>query len=90
MQQYCLQRTPQLQDIQGYIFKSKSPSCGISNIPVFNDRAEIINYERGVFVNAILQKYPQLPITDEQGLNTNFDYSRFLQQVKAYNDSSLC
>ena len=60
MENHCQHRPAQLNSIQGYIFKSKSPSCGINEIPVFNDQAEITDRTKGVFVSAILQQYPNL------------------------------
>ncbi len=90
MQKYCQQRPAQLNSIHGYIFKSKSPSCGIKNIPVFNNNNEVSGLTAGVFVNAILQHYPKLPITDELGLTEHNQYKSFLHQVKRYQQEKLC
>jgi len=84
MRQYCQQRPPQLNSIQAYIFKSKSPSCGINNIPVFNSQGQSIGTSMGVFAHAILQQYPDLPITDEQGLLSLKQRNDFLQEVLLY------
>lgn len=84
MQQYCLQRPPQLGAIHGYIFKSRSPSCGITDIPLFNQQGEVIDHGRGLFVSAMLQLYPALPITDEQQLDNHAAFMDFLQQVRDY------
>lgn len=88
MQHYCKQRPTQLNSICGYIFKSKSPSCGIKNIPIFNPQGEISAITKGLFASAILQQFPNLPITDEQALTTTNQCTIFLQQVKHY--QSLC
>jgi len=90
MQKFCAQRPPQLNLIQAYIFKSKSPSCGIKEIPLFNQQGQITDISRGVFVSAMLQHYPDLPITDEQGLLTDSQREHFLQQVKHYQHKPLC
>lgn len=84
MRNFCQQRPPQLDSIHGYIFKSKSPSCGIKNVPLFNEQGVESGLTRGVFVSAILQFYPLLPITDESGLQTNQQFENFLQQVINY------
>jgi len=84
MQKYCDARPPQLNSIQGYIFKSKSPSCGIKDIPLFNQNGGITRTTRGAFVHAILQHYPHLPITDEQNLLSKTQCEQFLQQVNHY------
>ncbi|VAW61528.1 hypothetical protein MNBD_GAMMA08-622 [hydrothermal vent metagenome] len=87
MQNYCQQRAPQLNSICGYIFKSQSPSCGIKDIPLFDDD-KIINVTRGLFANAILQHYPKLPITDEQGLKTSAQCNDFLHRVKQHQQTN--
>lgn len=84
MQNYCQRRPSQLDSIQGYIFKSKSPSCGIRNIPLFNDNGEIQTLTRGVFANAILKHFPSLPITDELMLIDEAQWDIFLHRVKQY------
>jgi len=89
MQAYCQRRPPQLKHIQGYIFKSKSPSCGIENIPIFNSTGETIDTTSGVFVSAILQHYPKLPITDEMALQTTVQREAFLQRINCYRTVAL-
>jgi uncharacterized protein YbbK (DUF523 family) len=84
MQQFCQQRPPQLGAIHGYIFKSRSPSCGIADIPLFNQQGEVIDHGRGLFVSAMLQHYPALPISDEQQLDNHAAFMDFLQQVRDY------
>jgi len=84
MYEYCKRRAVQLDSIHGYIFKSKSPSCGIRNIPVFNNRNEIITTTEGVFAKTIMREYPQLPIIDELGLLSEEQREAFLLRVKQY------
>ena len=88
MQQYCQQRPAQLSSVQAYIFKSKSPSCGIKDIPVFGPQGQIIGTSQGAFAHAILQHYPDLPITDEQGLSSSKQRHDFLKQVQLYGQTS--
>ena len=84
MQTYCQQRPPQLSGIQGYIFKSRSPSCGLQDIPRFNQQGTIEATGAGLFAEAMVQHFPELPITDEQTLQEQSQRSHFLQQVKHY------
>jgi len=88
MQQYCQQRPAQLNSIQAYIFKSRSPSCGIKDIPVFHPDGHAVGTRRGVFAQAILQQYPDLPITDEQGLINPKQREDFLQQIQFYGQNA--
>ena len=84
MQHFCRQRPPQLNAIAGYIFKSRSPSCGPQNIPLFDTQGLEVASTRGLFVSAMLQHYPGLPITDELQLTSAESREHFLQQVKHY------
>jgi len=84
MQNYCNQRPPQLNSICAYIFKSRSPSCGIKDIPLFNSQGEILQTIQGVFAHAIIQQYPELPISDENGLASRQQKNIFLDKVNAY------
>jgi len=88
--QYCQRQPPELNSIHGYIFKSKSPSCGIRDIPLFNNQGEVTDTTIGVFANAILQHYPNLPITDEQGLLKASQCEHFLHQVKLFKQKKSC
>ncbi|VAW65265.1 COG1683: Uncharacterized conserved protein / FIG143828: Hypothetical protein YbgA [hydrothermal vent metagenome] len=90
---YCKQRVTQLDSIHGYIFKSKSPSCGIRNIPVFDADGNIAATTRGVFANAVYQRlvkqHPLLPIADETDLLTLEQRDDFLQRVTWFYASCL-
>ncbi len=84
MQAYCSRKLPQLDSIQGYVFKSRSPSCGVNDTPLFDPQGTQLSLGRGLFVEVLLQQYPQLPITDELGLQTDTQQQAFLQQVLDY------
>ncbi|MFW2374182.1 MAG: DUF523 domain-containing protein [Gammaproteobacteria bacterium] len=81
MQQFCEQRPLSLQNICGYIFKSRSPSCGIHDVPVFDRDNHIIQYGSGLFARAIHQHLPNIPMVDETELVTERQQQQFLQQV---------
>lgn len=52
----------------GFVFKSKSPSCGIRNVWVFNNTGKSIASGAGVFARAFRRRFPNVPVTDEQKL----------------------
>lgn len=87
LQNYCHKKTLQLNSIHGYIFKSRSPSCGVTDTPLFDNDNNIITYTSGVFARAMLQHYPDLPITDENTLSQSNELTRFLARVKQYQKS---
>lgn len=84
MQQFCEQRPASLHYICGYIFKSRSPSCGISDVPLFNKNNHIIHYGSGLFTQAICRHFPDLPIVNETELDSEQQRQQYLQQVLNY------
>lgn len=84
MHAYCASRPSQLKHICGYVFKSKSPSCGIHSIPVFDHGKIIDSDNRGLFADAIIKLYPELPICDEVLLAHHEQRLQFIQQVLHY------
>ncbi|VAW61812.1 COG1683: Uncharacterized conserved protein / FIG143828: Hypothetical protein YbgA, partial [hydrothermal vent metagenome] len=91
--EYCKHRVAQLDSIHGYIFKSKSPSCGIRNIAVFNTEGDVIATTRGVFANAVYENCAKqnraLPIADETDLLTAEQCNEFLLRVQQFHQSCL-
>lgn len=56
-----------LPEIDGFILKSKSPSCGVSQTKVFRDPEGKKFYKRGkgLFAIKAIERFPLLPIEDE-------------------------
>lgn len=84
MQAYCDQRGTQLNSIHGYIFKSRSPSCGVTDTPIFNAQGDTLQLASGLFAQRMLQLYPQLPITDEESLASEAQRTAFARRVQHY------
>lgn len=72
MQEYNDRVLDTLEDIDGFILKGRSPSCGIKDVKVYNGRgkAPVLGKDAGVFGGAVLEKFPHLPV-DEEGRLTN-------------------
>ena len=84
MRAFCASKPIQLTKICGYVFKSKSPSCGIKNIPVFNNGKMIATNQRGLFAQCIIELWPELPVCDEDDLITAELRQQFIERVLAY------
>jgi len=72
-----------LDTISGYIFKSRSPSCGITDTPILVNSKEV--YGAGLYARQIIEAYPLLPVTDDVSLRHRNHMDHFLEQVLAYN-----
>ena len=81
---YAKQIAPELQDISGYIFKGRSPSCGIGDTPVYDNNGEPIYLGVGVFAQALMSYWPLLPVTDECCLAQIEARTGFIDRVFSY------
>jgi uncharacterized protein YbbK (DUF523 family) len=66
-------------DLSGYVFKARSPSCGIDGVVVHAGDAE--RQGRGLFAQALIEALPDLPVTDEASLIDEAARRRFLERV---------
>jgi uncharacterized protein YbgA (DUF1722 family)/uncharacterized protein YbbK (DUF523 family) len=57
------------EDLCGYIFKSKSPSCGMERIPVYQETGPAIKKGIGIFARTFLETFPRLPAEDDGRLH---------------------
>lgn len=73
-----------LADVSGYLFKARSPSCGLHAVPVHDGRRP--RRGRGVYADAFLQAHPDLPAEEEGGLADSDRRDNFLERVIAYHD----
>ncbi|MFF5211274.1 YbgA family protein [Streptosporangium sp. NPDC000396] len=71
-------------DVDGYVFKSKSPSCGVHGIPVYAGDTAVDRRGRGVFAARILDAFPLLPVEDEGRLNDALLRETFVERIFAH------
>jgi uncharacterized protein YbbK (DUF523 family)/uncharacterized protein YbgA (DUF1722 family) len=67
----------------GYIFKSRSPSCGVWKVPVRRARS-VAAAGRGGFAAALIGKHPLLPVEEDEGLADPVRRDNFIERVFAY------
>jgi uncharacterized protein YbgA (DUF1722 family)/uncharacterized protein YbbK (DUF523 family) len=62
-----------LNEVDGFILKSRSPSCGIKDVKIYGgiDKAPVTGKGAGFFGQAVIDRFPDLPVEDE-GRLTNF------------------
>ncbi len=73
----------QLQDVSGYIFKSKSPSCGMERVKLYGQHGGQKNTV-GIHARAIMQALPNLPVEEEGRLNDPVLRENFVSRVLVY------
>ncbi len=72
------------ENLSGIILKSRSPSCGIGSVPIFvdgNQEVALAEYSSGLFARAFLLKYPHIPGSEENALNTAEDMEKFYHEI---------
>jgi uncharacterized protein YbgA (DUF1722 family)/uncharacterized protein YbbK (DUF523 family) len=72
-------------EISGLILKSKSPSCGMSRVPIYRDEHETPDYSGvGMFAKNFMERCPLLPVEEEGRLNDPTLRENFFERVYAY------
>ncbi|MEH6358755.1 MAG: DUF523 domain-containing protein [Pseudomonadales bacterium] len=69
--------TPESMPLCGYIFKSRSPSCGVGSTPIHENNIAT-GFGDGVFAQQIQQQQPWLPVAEEQGLADSTQQQHFV------------
>ncbi len=65
----------------GYVFKARSPSCGLGSTPLYADGADTGQRINGLFAHALVRALPGLPAVEETALDDPARRKAFLEQV---------
>lgn len=87
MKRFCKSRAKELKeyDLSGYIFKSKSPSCGIARVRLRSlSGGATHRVTVGLHAREIMDRYPLLPVEDEGRLNDAGLRENFIVRVFAF------
>lgn len=68
LESYGRELVPELADVCGFIFKTRSPSCGPSAVPVFDEVGRRVGEGSGLVAGIVRERIPNLPVEDEEGL----------------------
>lgn len=72
------------QNLSGFIFKSRSPSCGPGNVPLHHEQEKSSTV--GLFAHALMQYFPSLPVIDEEALQDEIVRQDFVARVIQYEE----
>lgn len=78
---YGKQMANSLTDICGYIVKKHSPSCGMERVKVYVDGQMPQRQGRGVYIQALMEEKPWLPVEEEGRLNDPLLRENFFERV---------
>ncbi|MDG5816060.1 DUF523 and DUF1722 domain-containing protein [Chitinispirillales bacterium ANBcel5] len=72
------------QDLCGFIFKCKSPSCGLRDTKIYCKGAVVRRKSAGVFASSFSSSFPILPKEDEGRLHNSQIRESFVERVFIY------
>ncbi len=83
MQSYASDKVRDLQalDLDGFVLKKSSPSCGLERIRVYRNGAAVRSNETGLFAAQLRRDWPALPIEEEGRLRDPILREHFLERV---------
>lgn len=83
MKNFCTRFLDSLEDVDGFILKFRSPSCGMKDVKVYPavDGKGAVGKTSGYFGGAVLERYPSLPIEDEGRLRNARIKEHFLTKL---------
>lgn len=87
MKDYTRRRVRELEDLDlsGYVFKARSPSCGLDEVPVRNPLGlEVASHGTGLFAGGLIAAFPDLPVVEETRLVRLDECRRFIRRVRRY------
>jgi uncharacterized protein YbbK (DUF523 family) len=78
--------------VDGFVLKSRSPSCGLFDADCFTGPEKCRPLWGGVagfFAQAVLERFPHVPVENEVGLSDPEVRRRFLESVRAHRRARL-
>lgn len=74
----------ELDDIGAYVFKSRSPSCGLAGVRVYDGGKAPRARGVGLYAREIMARQPLLPVVEEAQLGDAAVRDNFIEQIFAY------
>jgi uncharacterized protein YbbK (DUF523 family) len=75
------------ENLSGFIFKSRSPSCGMKSVNLIQKNGQSAKPGVGVFAKAFMENFPQVPVEDEGTLRDPGLREDFIEAI--FTDSRL-
>ncbi len=84
--QFSARRVRELKALHlaGHVFKARSPSCGVENVPLYDGDGRIRLKGTGLFAHAFRKVFPHVPIVQEDQLGNTAARKQFLARVADY------
>ncbi|MEI6207497.1 MAG: DUF523 domain-containing protein [Desulfuromonadales bacterium] len=85
MLNYCRARVRMLENFNlcGFIFKERSPSCGLDTVPLHGCGTDK-RFTGGLFATEIARSFPSMPLEEAERLNAPVIRENFIEMVLRY------
>jgi uncharacterized protein YbbK (DUF523 family) len=89
MTQFAERRVRDLEalNLSGFVFKASSPSCGLTDVPIYSSRGGTGQNGAGLFARVVMKRFPLMPVEDEERLHDPQILKDFLQRAFDYRRS---
>ena len=86
VRRYARRRLEELadDDLFGFVLKKDSPTCGLERVKVYGTGGVPARSGRGVFADALVTRFPRLPVEEEGRLNDPRLRENFVERIFAY------
>jgi uncharacterized protein YbgA (DUF1722 family)/uncharacterized protein YbbK (DUF523 family) len=83
MNAFCKSFLSSIEEIDGFILKSRSPSCGVKEVKIYPgmEKSAALKKGSGFFGAAVMEKYPTIPVEDEGRLRNFVIREHFLKRI---------
>jgi len=81
---YAQQVADDLTDVSGYIFKSRSPSCGMERVNVYSEKGHPLESSSGIYAAGIMRAHPSMPVEEEGRLMDSHLRENFIERIYIY------
>lgn len=80
---FCAQFLDGLGPVDGFVLKSRSPSCGTRDVKTYNEEGNLLPSAKrqGFYGGAVMDRHPHLPVEDEGRLKNFTIREHFLARV---------
>ena len=92
MNHYTKDRIHELtkENLCGYVFKSKSPSCGIDKVPIYSEfGSSRMRHGSGMFASSFVKVFPLVPVEDEGRLHDPVIRENFIVRIFCFHRLQL-
>ncbi len=71
-------------NISGFVLKARSPSCGVHDTKLFSLFGKAVGERAGLFAEALRNRFPSMPVEDEEKLRDPGIRGNFIERVFVY------